>query len=366
MGSQSPADSANTPQTTDLLWGRGTPCPFSEVVDVRSPDEYADDHIPSAVNLPVLSNAERVEVGTIYRERGAFPARKVGAAYVSANIARHLSEHFAEKMKDYRPLVYCWRGGQRSASLATVLAQVGWRVTVLRGGYKTYRAHVRRELDALPPLFAFRVISGATGVGKTRLLHALTARGAQILDLEGLARHRGSILGGGDPQPSQKCFDSQLLAALDRLTPDAPVWVEAESNRIGDVYLPPALWAKMQTVAVVEVQLSTEARVRNLLAEYANLVADPDLLKGKLRQLTARHGPRRVEAWCRQIDARDWEALVASLLTLHYDPAYMESSRRCYPNVTRTLPLSDATPASINELAAALLGAGCDQLEVPT
>ncbi len=282
----------------------------------------------------------------------------MGAALVSVNIARHLGEHFAAKAKDYRPLVYCWRGGLRSASLATVLAQVGWRVTVLRGGYKTYRAHVRRELDALPPLFTFRVIGGATGVGKTRLLHALAARGAQVLDLEGLALHRGSILGGGDPQPSQKCFDSHLLTALDRLVPDAPVWVEAESNRIGDVYLPPALWAKLRGAEVVEVQLPTEARVRYLLAEYANLLADPELLKGKLRGLASRHGPRRIESWCQQIDARDWEALVASLLTLHYDPAYASSARRCYPNVTRTVWLVDETPTTIVELTASLL-AGC-------
>jgi len=355
MGSQF---SANTPQTTDLLWGRGTPCPFDEVVDVRSPGEYADDHIPGAINLPVLRDAERVEVGTIFRERGAFPARKVGAAYVSANIAQHLGEHFAAKAKDYRPLVYCWRGGQRSASLATVLAQVGWRVTVLQGGYKTYRAHVRRELDALPPLFAVRILAGATGVGKTRLLHALAARGAQILDLEGLARHRGSILGGGDPQPSQKSFDSHLLAALDRLTSDAPVWVEAESNRIGDVYLPPALWTTMQAAEGVEVRLAIEGRVRHLLTEYANLVADPDLLKGKLRQLTSRHGPRQIEAWCQQIDAREWTAVVASLLTLHYDPAYAASARRCYANVTRWVPLADATPAALDELAASLLAGG--------
>jgi tRNA 2-selenouridine synthase len=355
MVSQSPADSANTPQTTDRLWGRGTPCPFDEVIDVRSPGEYTEDHVPGSVNLPVLSDAERAEAGTIYREAGAFTARKVGAAHVSANVARHLREHFAAKGKDYRPLVYCWRGGQRSASLAVVLAQVGWRVTVLRGGYKTYRAHVRRELDALPPLFPFRVIAGATGVGKTQLLHALAARGAQVLDLEGLARHRGSVLGGGDPQPPQKLFDSRLLAAFDRLTPDAPVWVEAESNRIGDVYLPPVLWAAMQAAEGVEVRLPIEGRVRHLLAEYANLVADPDLLKGKLRQLTPRHGPRQVEAWCRQIDAREWETFVASLLTLHYDPAYAASARRCYPRVTQAVPLADATPAAIDELAASLL-----------
>jgi tRNA 2-selenouridine synthase len=346
-----PDAAINTPQYVDALWGQGEPCPYDEVVDVRSPCEYTEDHIPGAVNLPVLSDAERATVGTIFRQQGGFPARKVGAADVSVNIARHLREHFAEKGKDYRPLVYCWRGGLRSASLATVLAQVGWRVTVLRGGYKTYRAHVRRGLETLPPLLAIRVVAGPTGAGKTRLLHALAARGAQVLDLESLAGHRGSVLGAVGAQTSQKSFESRLLFALDRLDPGEPVWVEAESNRVGDILLPPALWARMRAADGVELRVPVEKRVCQLVEEYAPLQADREVLKGKLRQLSSRHGARQVEAWCQEVDAGAWESLVASLLATHYDPAYAASARRHYPRVSRAVSLPDAAPATLDELA---------------
>ncbi len=350
----------NTPQTTDRLWGRATPCPFDDVIDVRSPGEFADDHIPGAVNLPVLDDAERAEVGTVYHRASAFAARKLGAGLVSGNIGRHLGGHFAGRDKDYKPFVYCWRGGHRSGSIATVLAQVGWRVTVLAGGYKTYRAHVRRELDAAPPLFAFRLLAGATGSAKTRLLHRLAGRGAQVLDLEGLARHRGSVLGDAGPQPPQKYFESLLLAALDRLDPTAPVWVEAESNRIGDVYVPPALWAAMRAAGGVEVRMPVAGRVAHLLNEYAHMVADPELLKGKLRLLTARHGARQVEFWVRRIDAGEWEAFVESLLEVHYDPGYAASTQRCFPHVTEAVELADATPGALDGLAGELVARPAD------
>lgn len=341
----------NTPQYIDTLWGRGESCPYDEVIDVRSPCEYAEDHIPVAVNLPVLSDAERAAVGTIFRQQGGFPARKVGAADVSVNIARHLREHFAEKWKDYRPLVYCWRGGQRSASLATVLAQVGWRVMVLRGGYKTYRAHVIREMEALPPLLTIRVVAGPTGAGKTRLLHALAARGAQVLDLESLAGHRGSLLGAIGTQPTQKTFESRLLSTLNRLDLAEPVWVEAESNRVGNILLPTALWARMRAAEVVEVSVPVEERVRQLVEEYAPIQANRESLKGTLRQLTSRHGARQIEAWCRDVDAGAWESLVTSLLATHYDPAYATSARKNYPHISRMVNLPDATSATLDELA---------------
>lgn len=218
----------NTPQTADRLWDCGHPCSYDEVIDARSPGEFAEDHVPGAVNLPVLSDPERAEVGTIYHQVGAFEARRIGAGLVSQNIAQHLAGHLADRRKDYRPLLYCWHGEMRSHSFATVLAAVGWRVTVLAGGYKTYRAHVVRELDAVPRLFAYRLIAGDTGCGKTRLLHHLARRGAQVLDLEGLVGHRGSILGSVGPQPPQRLFESRLLAAFDRFDPRAGVGGDRE------------------------------------------------------------------------------------------------------------------------------------------
>lgn len=199
------------PQTLERYFS-AEPHRFSDVIDVRSPAEFADDRIPGAINLPVLDDAERVRVGTIYKQVSPFEARKVGAALVSRNIARHIDDHFVRQGKDYRPLVYCWRGGQRSGSLATVLSQIGFRVTVLQGGYKTYRGEVMDRLRDLPKRFDFRILAGATGSAKTRVLRALDAAGGQVLDLEDLACHRGSLLGPEPdaPQPAQRLFESLL------------------------------------------------------------------------------------------------------------------------------------------------------------
>ncbi len=345
----------NTPQILDELWSRGKPCPFSEIIDVRSPGEYAEDHMPGAINLPVLNDGERAEVGTIYQQVGPFPARKLGAALVSANISNHLHSHFADLGKDYRPLVYCWRGGQRSASLSHILAQIGWRVSVLNGGYKTYRTHVLHELETVPEALTYRIIAGATGSGKTQILHRLAERGAQVLDLEGLANHRGSVLGNMGPQPSQKLFDSQLLHALNTFTPATPVWVESESNRIGNVYLPPKLWSVLRAANGYRIHVPTAGRVENLLSEYAHLVADSETLKRILNALRTRHGTSPVTDWIQHIDAGRWYEFVASLLAIHYDPAYGKSSGRCYPNVGQNLPMRDVSPEAVDELATLLL-----------
>jgi tRNA 2-selenouridine synthase len=344
----------NTPQTIDRLWDRGRSCPYDEVIDARSPGEFAEDHVPGALNLPVLSDAERAEVGTVYHQIGAFEARRIGAGLVSQNIARHLAGHLADKGKDYRPLLYCWRGGMRSRSFATVLAATGWRVTVLAGGYKTYRAHVARQLDAVPRLFSSRLVAGDTGCGKTRLLHSLAARGAQALDLEGLAGHRGSILGSLGWQPPQRLFESRLLAALDRFDPGRPVWVEAESHRIGDRHLPRSLWEGMRAAGGAEVRAPFHARVRHLLTQYAHFVANPEPLRQRLRQLAPRHGPWQVGEWERMLDAGQWEALVGSLLSAHYDPRYGASARRCFPHVSRVVTLDAVTDGTLDGLAETL------------
>jgi len=345
-----PDGSARAPQILTALWESASPGPFDEIVDVRSPGEFADDHLPGAVNLPVLSDDERAEVGTIHRREGSFAAARIGAAYISMNIGTHLAGHFSTKGKDFKPLIYCWRGGQRSASIALVLARIGWRTTLLAGGYKTYRAHVLCGLDTAPPRFEYRVVTGATGTGKTRLLNAMAARGAQVLDLEALARHRGSVLGGSGPQPSQKRFDSLLLAAFDRFDPQAPVWVEAESNRIGDVYLPAALWAAMRSAGGIEIRMPIDERVRHLVEAYANLFADPVDLKEKLTRLTPKYGARQIAEWCLSVDACEWNQLAVSLLTIHYDAAYAASTERYFPCVTEAVDLPDATAEAVGAL----------------
>ena len=336
---------------------------YSEIIDVRSESEFADDHMPSAINLPVLNDAERAKVGTIYKQVCPFNARKVGASLVAQNIARHLDSHFAAKDKDYHPLVYCWRGGQRSNSMALVLSQIGWHVTVLEGGYKTYRAYVRDQLQQLPQQFTYQVLCGLTGSGKTHILRQLAQRSIQVLDLEGLANHRGSLLGQEwegkvSPQPSQKQFESLLLQTLQRFDTRKPVWVEAESNKIGQLYLPPCLWQKMKQASCIEVQLPQAARIEWLLQEYPHFVTHPNLLKRKLEHLKSRYGKAKINEWCSLIDASQWHTLVGDLLQHHYDPAYSQSMSHCYKPVEKKLQIVNLSEASINHLLNTLVDVG--------
>ncbi|MDF5718777.1 MAG: tRNA 2-selenouridine(34) synthase MnmH [Rhizonema sp. NSF051] len=332
---------------------------YSEIIDVRSNSEFAEDHIPGAINLPVLNDTERAEVGTIYKQ-SPFTARKIGAALVAKNISQHISQHFADKEKNYRPLVYCWRGGQRSNSLALVLTQIGWQVTLLEGGYKTYRAYVREQLENLPQKFTYLVLCGLTGSGKTSILYQMRQRGAQVLDLEALANHRGSLLGQEweemlSPQPSQKYFDSLLLHQLQNFNPHQPVWVESESVKIGQVYLPPSLWEKMKHASCVEIQLPVAVRVQFLLQEYPHLITHPKILKTKLEKLKPRYGWEKLSEWYLMIDTGMWESFVEDLLQFHYDPTYRKSIQRNFTNVERVLSIPDLCNSSIDTLLDCLL-----------
>lgn len=319
---------------------------YNEIIDVRSPSEYAEDRIPGAINLPVLDDTERAEVGTIYKQINPFNARKIGAALVAKNIAQHLQVHFADKGKDYRPLVYCWRGGQRSNSMAAVLAQIGWRVTVLEGGYKTYRAYVRQQLEQLPTRFTYKILCGFTGSGKTLILRRLQQRGIQVLDLEAIANHRGSLLGEEwqmQPilQPSQKYFESLLVQQLQKFNRDRVVWVESESNKIGQIHLPLPLWQQMKQSPCVELQSPIDSRITLLLKEYPYLKTHTGFLKIKLEKLKSRYGKQKLYYWHQLIDAGRGEDIVKDLLLSHYDPTYSRSIQRDYSKIEKTLFLSD-------------------------
>ena len=243
---------------------------FDAIIDVRSPAEFAEDHIPGAINCPVLDDEQRIVVGTLYKQVSPFEARKVGAALVSENIARHLRASFLDKPKDWKPLIYCWRGGNRSGSMTTVFRAIGWKAAQLDGGYKTWRSHVIGQLDELPPRLSFRVVCGATGSGKTRVLQAIAELGEQVLDLETLACHKGSVLGvlPGQPQPSQKWFETQLLQAISAFDPARPVYVEAESRKIGRLHLPETLLESIRQGERLDVEASLAARVAFRLADY--------------------------------------------------------------------------------------------------
>jgi tRNA 2-selenouridine synthase len=305
---------------------------FDEVIDVRSPAEFSLDHVPDAVNCPVLDDDERARVGTLYAQASPFDAKKAGAALVSRNIARHIEERFNGRAREWRPLVYCWRGGQRSGSLAHVLRQVGWDAATLEGGYRAYRREVLAQLDQLPGGLRFRVLCGATGSGKSRLLEALAARGAQVLDLERLACHRGSLLGDlpGEPQPSQKMFDSLLWKTLRGLDPSNLVYVEAESKKIGQLQVPEALLARMRTGECVRLEVPVAERVRFLIEEYQHFLAEPAGLKEKLTGLKTHYGHAVVGRWLSRADAGAWQALVGDLLHMHYDPSYLRATMRNY------------------------------------
>ncbi|MBF2018090.1 MAG: tRNA 2-selenouridine(34) synthase MnmH [Rivularia sp. T60_A2020_040] len=326
---------------------------YSEIIDVRSSREFAEDRIPGAINLPVLNDAERAEVGTIYKQFSPFQARKIGAAIVSKNISKHLEEHFANKEKNYQPLIYCWRGGQRSASLAMVLSQIGWRVTLLEGGYKTYRNYVRQQLDLLPGQLNYKILCGLTGSGKTHILRKMHQRGLQVLDLEALANHRGSLLGQkwlGESgfQPAQKFFESQLLQVLQKFNPDQTVWVESESTKIGEIHLPHSLWEKMKQSSCVEIRLPLDARVEYLLREYPHFVNNPEILKTKLEKLKYRCGWIKISQWYRMIDNQDWELFVKDMLEYHYDPTYHKSMQVNFDQIEEVVSFADLSDSNIN------------------
>ncbi len=332
---------------------------FDEIIDVRSPAEFALDHIPGAVSLPVLGDEERARVGTLYKQVSQFDARKLGAAMVARNVARHLEQHFADRDYRWKPLVYCWRGGKRSGSMAHILREVGWHAATLEGGYRSYRRDVLARLETLPQQFRFKVICGATGSAKSRILNALEKRGAQVLDLEGLANHRGSVLGSlpGTPQPSQKMFDSLLWNTLRRLDAARPVYVEAESRKIGSLQVPDVLLQCMRASSCIAVEAPVTERVQFLIREYHHFLSDPDWLKAQLLRLTQLHSRETVERWIKAIDASQWESLVADLLELHYDPAYRKSTNNNYPSLKDALQLNATRldDAAIGDMAATLL-----------
>ncbi|WP_334135951.1 tRNA 2-selenouridine(34) synthase MnmH [Tepidimonas sp.] len=331
---------------------------FDTLIDARSPSEYALDHLPGAVNWPVLDDEERRLVGTLYKHAGAFEARRIGGAWVARNIARHIQSVMQDKPAHWRPLVYCWRGGQRSGAFVLWLRQIGWAAAQLQGGYKQYRRWVVEQLQALPPRFDWRVIGGPTGSGKTRLLQALAARGAQVLDLEALARHRGSILGAwpdGQPQPSQKAFDTALVETLRRFDPARAVWVEAESRKIGAVQLPEALTMALQHAPRVQVHAPFAARLALVLQDYAWLGRDPAALAQRLlalRGLQSNETLARWQAWARAGHLAD---LFAELMTHHYDPLYRRSLARGGQPPWRTIELDTLDAAALACAAERLL-----------
>jgi tRNA 2-selenouridine synthase len=328
---------------------------FDAVIDARSESEYAEDRLPGAINWPSLNDAERHEVGTLYVQVNPFEARKRGAALVAANIARHIRREVMDKPKGWKPLVYCWRGGQRSGALSLVLGQIGFTVHLVEGGYKAFRAAVLAELPALAQRLHYRVVCGPTGSGKTRLLQALEGAGAQVLDLEGLASHRSSVLGviPGQPQPTQKRFDTLVWEKLRSFDPARPVYVESESKKVGNVAVPDALIAAMRASACLRLELADDQRVQLLLEDYDFFSRDPDFFCDRLDALVQLRGKEQVQAWQAQVRAGAIEPVVRELLVKHYDPGYASSTQRNFQGFAQARPIvpTDRTPEAMAALA---------------
>jgi tRNA 2-selenouridine synthase len=332
---------------------------FDVIIDVRTPMEFALDHIPGAINCPVLSNEERVIVGTLYKQTTSFDAKKIGAAMVAKNIAAMLETQFQTKPKNWRPLIYCWRGGARSGAMTHIFRQIGWDALQLDGGYKFWRASLVKALAGLPTRFQFIAICGKTGSGKSRLLQAIAANGAQVLDLEALAEHKGSVLGDNPvtPQPSQKMFESLIWHALSQYDATKPIYVEAESKKIGRLQLPDALMNEMWAGQCVVLETNDALRLPLLREEYAHLIANPTLLHYKLDCLADHHSNEKVASWHDAVNRGDFDALISDLLVAHYDPAYGKSMFRNYRHLAdaKTLTLDAIDVAGFHQAAATLL-----------
>jgi tRNA 2-selenouridine synthase len=315
---------------------------FDTVIDARSEGEYGEDHLPTAVNWPTLNDEERKLIGTLYKQVNQFEAKKRGAAMAARNIAAHIEREVLDKPRDWAPLAYCWRGGKRSGSLSLILDQIGFRVTLVDGGYKAFRAAMLLDMVEKVAHLDLRVVCGTTGSGKTRLLHALQSIGAQVLDLEALARHRSSVLGAipGTPQPSQKHFDSLVWDTVRKFDLSQPVFVESESKKVGNVAVPLALIERMRASPCVNLMLPTESRVALLLEDYDFLTKDTEFFCARLDVLAQFRGQVMVEDWKAKVRAGDLNPAVKDLLTEHYDPVYLQSMERNFKQYPTALELA--------------------------
>ena len=332
---------------------------FDAVIDARSESEFLEDHLPGAVNWPTLNNEERRAIGTLYKQVNAFEAKKRGAAIAARNIAAHIEREVIDKPKDWKPLTYCWRGGQRSGALSLILGQIGFRVTLVEGGYKAFRAAVVQDIPRRVSGLDWRVICGTTGSGKTRLLQALAREGAQVIDLEALANHRSSVLGAipGLPQPTQKRYDTLIWERLRGLDPARPVYIESESKKVGNLAVPAALVEAMRQAPCLNLVLPDGERVALLMEDYDFFVRDAEYFCDRLQVLAEFRGKIVVAGWQASVRAGRIEPVVQELLTQHYDPVYLQSMRRNFLQFeqARIIAPQDHTTQAIALLAQQML-----------
>ena len=315
---------------------------FDTIIDVRSPLEFAEDHIVGAINCPVLSDLERQKVGTIYKKESSFKAKIIGSSLTAKNIAFHIENNFMEKKGAWQPLIYCWRGGQRSKAFSIVLSEVGWRTNQLKGGYKEYRNQVINFLDNIGPKLKITLISGKTGSAKTKILKSIENEGGQILDLEGLANHKGSLLGKIPDliQPSQKFFESLIFNKIQNFNLKDKIYIEAESSKIGNIHIPKSIWKKMIKSPRIEISANVELRTKFLVSDYDYMCNDPTLINPIIKGLKNRLSKKLFDEWTNLIDKKKWFDLTKSFLENHYDPSYssntIKNDRKVIKKITAT------------------------------
>ena len=330
---------------------------FDTIIDVRSPLEFAEDHIVGAINCPVLSDLERQKVGTIYKKESSFKAKIIGSSLTAKNIAFHIENNFMEKKGSWQPLIYCWRGGQRSKAFSIVLSEVGWRTNQLKGGYKEYRNQVINFLDNIGPKLKITLISGKTGSAKTKILKSIENEGGQILDLEGLANHKGSLLGKIPDliQPSQKFFESLIFNKIQNLNLKDKIYIEAESSKIGNIHIPKSIWKKMIKSPRIEISANVELRAKFLVSDYDYMCNDPTLINPIIKGLKNRLSKKLFDEWTNLIDRKKWFDLTKSFLENHYDPSYSSNTIKNDRKVIKKITATSLNNTDIQRIAENIL-----------
>ena len=330
---------------------------FDTIIDVRSPLEFAEDHIVGAINCPVLSDLERQKVGTIYKKESSFKAKIIGSSLTAKNIAFHIENNFMEKKGSWQPLIYCWRGGQRSKAFSIVLSEVGWRTNQLKGGYKEYMNQVINFLDNIGPKLQITLISGKTGSAKTKILKSIENEGGQILDLEGLANHKGSLLGKIPDliQPSQKFFESLIFNKIQNLNLKDKIYIEAESSKIGNIHIPKSIWKKMIKSPRIEISANVELRAKFLVSDYDYMCNDPTLINPIIKGLKNRLSKKLFDEWTNLIDRKKWFDLTKSFLENHYDPSYSSNTIKNDRKVIKKITATSLNNSDIKDIAKKIL-----------
>ncbi|MDB2388732.1 tRNA 2-selenouridine(34) synthase MnmH [Alphaproteobacteria bacterium] len=330
---------------------------FDTIIDVRSPLEYEEDHIIGSINCPVLYDQERIIVGTIYKKESTFRAKIIGSSLTARNIAKHIEEKFINQKGSWQPLIYCWRGGQRSKAFSLILSEVGWRTFQLEGGYKKYRNEVISFLNKVGSKLKIILISGKTGSAKTKILQNIKLQGGQILDLENLANHKGSLLGKIPDlkQPSQKLFESKLYHQIKQLDLRRNVYIEAESSKIGNIHIPKTLWAKMIVSPRIEIKADIELRSSFLLNDYKYMCENPELIKPIIYGLKNRLSKKLINDWMELITKKLWLDLTKSFLENHYDPSYSSNTIKNDRKVIKKIQAKSFSKEEINKITKLIL-----------